>query len=61
MIFIGDDRRIVGIVENAEPGTLSPRQVDGPSRYVLEINGGLSAKLGILTGAGVDLSGVSGL
>ena len=61
MIFIGGDRRIVGIVENAEPGTLSARQVDGPAKYVLEINGGLSAKLGIQAGTAVDLSGVPDL
>jgi uncharacterized membrane protein (UPF0127 family) len=61
MIFIGSDRRIVGVVENAEPGTLSSRQVDGSSKYVLEINGGLSAKLGIQAGAAVDLSGVPDL
>jgi uncharacterized membrane protein (UPF0127 family) len=61
MIFIGGDRRIVGIVESAEPGTLSSRQVDGLSKYVLEINGGLSAKLGIQAGTAVDLSGVPDL
>jgi uncharacterized protein len=61
MIFIGGDRRIVGIVENAEPRTLSTRRVEGLSKYVLEISGGLSAKLGIQTGAAVDLSGVPDL
>jgi uncharacterized protein len=61
MIFISADRQIVGIVENAEPGTLSSRQVDGLSKYVLEIGGGLSAKLGIQAGAAVDLSGVPDL
>jgi hypothetical protein len=58
MIFIGADRRVVGIVENAEPRTLTARRVPGLSRYVLEINGGLSAKLGILPGAAVAFSGV---
>ncbi len=61
MIFIGADRRIVGIVENAEPRTLSARRVDGLAEYVLEINGGLSAKLGIQAGARVDFSGVPDL
>jgi uncharacterized membrane protein (UPF0127 family) len=55
MIFIGADRRIVGIVENAEPQTLSERRVDGPSQYVLEIGGGLSARLGIRGGQQVEL------
>jgi uncharacterized protein len=61
MIFIGADRHIVGIVENAEPRTLSARRVAGVSEYVLEINGGLSAKLGIHPGAAVDFSGVPDL
>ena len=61
MIFIGADRRIVGIVENAEPRTLTARRVDGLAVYVLEINGGLSAKLGIQAGAQVDFSGVPDL
>jgi uncharacterized membrane protein (UPF0127 family) len=58
MIFIGSDRRIVGIVENAEPRTLSSRRVDESSQYVLEINGGLSAKLGIRAGATVEFRDV---
>ena len=61
MIFIGGDRRIVGIVENAQPRTLSSRSVAGLSQYVLEINGGLAAKLGIRAGAGVDFNGVPDL
>jgi uncharacterized membrane protein (UPF0127 family) len=61
MIFIGADRHIVGIVENAEPRTLSARRVAGTSVYVLEIGGGLSAKLGIHPGASVDFSGVPNL
>ena len=61
MIFIGADRHIVGIVENAEPRTLSARRVDGVSEYVLEINGGLSAKLGIHAGEAVSFTGVPDL
>ena len=55
MIFIGGDRRIVGIVENAEPQTLTARQVDAPSQYVLEIGGGLSAQLGLRAGQAVEM------
>lgn len=61
MIFIGADHHIVGVVENAEPRTLSARRVDGLSEYVLEINGGLSAKLGIHAGEAVSFSGVPDL
>lgn len=58
MIFIGANRRIVGIVQNAEPQSLNGRQVDGPSQYVLEIGGGLSASLGIRPGQVVAFKGV---
>jgi uncharacterized membrane protein (UPF0127 family) len=58
MIFIGSDRRIVGIVENAEPQTETPRRVEGLSQYVLEIGGGLSAKLGIRAGQQVSFQGI---
>ncbi|MHB1845227.1 MAG: DUF192 domain-containing protein [Deltaproteobacteria bacterium] len=40
MIFIGPDHRIVGIVENAEPRTLTSRDPGALSRYVLEVAGG---------------------
>jgi hypothetical protein len=54
MIFIGADWRIAGIVENAEPQTLTAREVAAPSQYVLEIGGGLSARYGIRAGQLVD-------
>jgi len=57
MIFIGADRTIVGIVENAEPLTLTPRGVPEPSQFVLEIGGGLSARLGIRAGQHVLFRG----
>jgi len=50
MIFISSDWLVVGIVYDAEPMTLDDRSVVRPSRYVLEINGGLSKKLGITEG-----------
>jgi len=58
MIFIGADRRIVGIVENAEPQTLTSRRVEGLSQYVLEINGGFAAKLGLTAGSEVEFRDV---
>jgi uncharacterized protein len=54
MIFIGADWRIAGIVENAEPKSLSAREIAAPSQYVLEIGGGLSARHGIRAGQAVD-------
>jgi len=58
MIFIGKDRKIVGVVENAAPETETERMVGAPSQYVLEIGGGLSAKLGIRRGEPVDFQNV---
>jgi len=58
MLFIGTDKRIVGIVANAEPQTETARSVGIPSQYVLEIGGGLSGQLGIRAGQLVDFQGV---
>ena len=58
MIFIGADMRVAGIVENAEPLTLTGRQVDLPSQYVLEVNAGFSRRHGIGPGAPVRFEGV---
>jgi uncharacterized membrane protein (UPF0127 family) len=58
MIFIGKDHTIVGVVENAAPETETERMVGAPSQYVLEIGGGLSAKLGIHRGEPVDFQNI---
>ena len=60
MIFIGADRRIAGVVENAAPETETEtgRSVDGESQYVLEIGGGLSQKWGISAGSTVEFQGL---
>ncbi len=50
MIFIGEDGRVVGIVERAEPRSLELRTVGAPSRYVLEVNGGWASAHGVRTG-----------
>ena len=43
LIYLGDDRRVVGVVANAEPRTDTPRTVGKPSRYVVEVSGGEAA------------------
>lgn len=58
MIFIGADRRIVGVVPDAVPETDTERRVGAPSQYVLEIGGGLAARLGIHRGAEVDFQNI---
>lgn len=55
MIFIGDDHRVVGTVENTAPLTETPRTVAHPSRYVLEVNAGFVAAHGIVRGTPVEL------
>jgi uncharacterized membrane protein (UPF0127 family) len=57
MIFINRDLEIAGIVENAEPLTLSPRKVDALSQFVLEVEGGFCGKYGISKGMQVEFSG----
>jgi uncharacterized membrane protein (UPF0127 family) len=61
MIFIGEDRRVVGIVKNATPFTTTPRGVGLPSRYVLEVNAGFSDKHGLASGDQVRFEAVPGL
>ena len=58
MIFIGSDKRIVGIVENAAPETETPRRVPGMSRYVLEIAGGMAGRLRISARNAVEFQGL---
>jgi uncharacterized membrane protein (UPF0127 family) len=59
MIFIDADLRIAGVVENAAPETETERMVPARSQYVLEIGGGLSARLGIHAGQAVELHGIA--
>jgi uncharacterized membrane protein (UPF0127 family) len=58
MIFIGEDGRVVGVIERAEPLTLTQRSIGKPSRYVLEVNGGWCAKRGVRAGDRVRFEGV---
>jgi uncharacterized membrane protein (UPF0127 family) len=59
MIFIGEDGRVSGIVARAVPGDLSPRAAGGPSRYVLEVNGGWAEAHGVAPGDRVRFENVS--
>jgi uncharacterized membrane protein (UPF0127 family) len=59
MLFIDQKFQVVGVVQWAEPLTLSPRiTVDRPSLYVLEVPGGWASRHGIRTGGRVELEGV---
>ena len=61
MIFIGKDRKIVGIQERAEPRTLSARPSGAPAQFVLEVPGGWSEKIGLKPGLAVKLEGLAGV
>ena len=58
MIFMDGGRKILGIVDNAPPRSLASRGIGQPSQYVLEINGGLSSRLGIVPGGVVEFRGL---
>ena len=46
MLFIDDQLRVVGIIENVPPQTTKGRSVGKPAKYVLEVNAGVSKKAG---------------
>ena len=53
MIFIDKDRRIVSIKHDAPPCVTARCPAfmsEGPVRYVLELNGGQAARLGLIAG-----------
>jgi uncharacterized membrane protein (UPF0127 family) len=61
MLFLGPGGEVIGVVENATPGSLEPRGVGRPSTYVLEVTGGWAARHGISAGARLQLVGVAGI
>jgi len=58
MIFVSSDMKVVGVVENAEPQTLTSRTVGKPSQYVVEVNGGWTAAHGVTAGTPVRFENV---
>jgi len=58
LIFIDEAGRVVGIVERAEPLSTALRGVGRPSRYVLEVAGGVAAEHGIRPGDQVRFEGL---
>ena len=59
MLFITKDKKVVGIVENAEPKTETLRKVGAPSFYVLEVNGGWAKAHQVTAGAKVRFENVA--
>jgi uncharacterized membrane protein (UPF0127 family) len=58
MVFITSAMRVLGVVENAEPQTDDPREVEGDSQYVLELNAGTARRYGIGPGVLVRFVGI---
>jgi len=58
MIFVNAAGKIIGIIENAEPGTLHTRGINQPSLYVIEVNGGFCRRYGIEAGTPMSLVGI---
>ncbi len=57
MIFADASGAIVGIVANAVPFSETEVGPDAPSQYVVEVNGGFSARHGIKTGDRLQFHG----
>jgi len=60
MIFIGRDRRIVGIVRETQPFSTESRSVAAPSLYVLEVRGGVSRQKELGIGDTVSFQSIAG-
>lgn len=58
MVFINSQRKVVGIIHEAVPLSTAPRSIATPSRFVLEIKGGLSRQSGIEVGDTVRFEGI---
>jgi uncharacterized membrane protein (UPF0127 family) len=56
MVFIREDGRIANVIADAAPQSLDTRPSDGTVAYVLELNGGTAARLGIVPGARVHVA-----
>lgn len=61
MLFIDSTGKLVGIIENARPRTLTSRSVGLPGRYVLEVPGGWSRAQGISRGGTVRFQGLEAI
>lgn len=55
MLFITSDGEVESIAERTTPHSLEAVSSRGPVRYVLELNGGTAARLGIRPGDRVEL------
>jgi uncharacterized membrane protein (UPF0127 family) len=61
MLFIAGDGTVLGVVEQAEPLTDTPRSVRGAAKFVLEVIGGWCADRGVGSGARVQVDGLEAI
>ena len=57
MVFVSSAWKVVGALENVLPLTEDPRTVGIPSQYVLEFSAGTIKRLGVSSGAAVEVTG----
>ena len=50
MLFIDENWRVVGVINDVPPLNLESRGVDAPSLYVLELKAGEANRLGLFSG-----------
>jgi hypothetical protein len=60
MIFIRAGGEVLNIAENTTPLSLDGVPAAGPVRYVLELNGGTAARIGLEPGDSIDLARAPG-
>ncbi|MCL2012659.1 MAG: DUF192 domain-containing protein [Cystobacterineae bacterium] len=54
LVFISEEKRVVGIIERAKPQSLQSLSIGLPSRYVLELPAGTCAKVGVRMGTSLS-------
>lgn len=60
MVFVTDAGIVDSFVEDATPRTDTPRPSDGPARFVIELNAGEVARMGLEPGARASIVGLTG-
>jgi uncharacterized membrane protein (UPF0127 family) len=58
MVFLDQEMKVVGILENVPPLTEAPRSVGKPSKFVVEFGAGVTRKHGLTEGARMVVDGV---
>lgn len=59
LIFIGANKRVVGMIERTTPLSLESLKVDVPSRFILEVNAGFVDRHKIREGSRVVFEGIA--